>query len=239
MTRLEVALIAVLAAAPAFGQEFTLPEFTAADAGVPEPSPPPPPPLDANPAPKPQGPPPPPRWNRIAGSVGALVAGNAQVYLGGELTLLGELGTVKPAPEAGEIEGWLFLAGVNANYGRVHGAVCRGATFCAERFAGGLALKSGWARGRSGTDGSTKANLMFYGQLDVLASYYALPSAPLAPGVSAWELLMRLRLGVHWSRLGATAAKSNLTANVAFVVEGIPTRVNRGVSFGVVAGIAF
>lgn len=241
MIRFVLAAAVVLAsAAQAQGQEFTLPAFTSApDGGVPEPSPPPPPPADANPLiiPK-EKPPAQPRWNRIAGSVGALVTGNQQLYLGGELTLLAALGSLKPAGERA-VEGWLFMAGANANYGRVHGALCRGSTFCAERFAGGLALKSGWAKGAPGSDGGTRANLMFYGQLDVLAAYFSLPSAPLAPGVSAWEALLRLRLGAHWSRLGESAAKSNLTANVALVIEGVPTVVNRGVSFGLVGGIAF
>jgi hypothetical protein len=118
--------------------------------------------------------------------------------------------------------------------------VCLGSSFCGTRYAGGAAVKGGWGRGTPDRNGWTKASLMFYGQVDLLLGYLDIPAAPLAPGASSWEGIARLRLGVHFSSLGPTAAVNKVTLNGAFILEGIPfSATARGVSLGAALGVAF
>ncbi|MEW5739532.1 MAG: hypothetical protein AB1938_11435 [Myxococcota bacterium] len=245
-------------AASAFAQdEFSLPPFArppVPDAGVVAPSPPPMPPPDVAPEPAvdtnsplpptpPAAPRPPPelRWNRIAGTMSGLFLALQNVYLGGELSFLGGFGAPERSQtEPGNAEGWLMQVGVQASYGRLTGPVCLGSAFCGARYAGGLAVKGGWGRGVPDRNGWTKAGLMFYAQVDVLAGYLDIPPAPLAPGASSWEGIARLRLGLHYASLGATAAVNKVTLNAAFIIEGIPfSGTAKGVSLGAALGIAF
>lgn len=256
--------MAVMVPAIAWAQasEFDLPTFAPPppppmpDAGVASPTPPPLPPPDAVPMPPPESPAPtpppqadqgPPRprpelkWNRIAGTLSGLVLALQNVYLGAEVSFLGGFGApARSESEPGHAEGWLMQVGVQGSWGKLTGPVCLGSAFCGTRYAGGLALKGGWGRGVPDRNGWTKAGLMFYAQVDVLAGYLDIPSAPLAPGASSWEGIGRLRLGVHYSRLGATAAANKVTLNGAFVVEAIPfSRTATGVSIGAALGVAF
>lgn len=261
MTAVLLVLGPALARAQA-SDEFALPRFTpppaATDGGVTAPTPPPMPPPDAvppasadstapipapyeEPKPGPAKPPPEPKWNRIAGTISGLFLAMTNVYLGGEVSFLGGFGApVRSATEPGNAEGWLLQVGAQGSWGKLTGPVCQGSSFCGTRYAGGLALKGGWARGVPDKSGWTKAALMFYAQVDLLAGYLQIPSAPLAPGASSWEALGRLRLGVHYSSLGATAAQNKITLNGALVVEGIPASATaRGVSIGLALGVAF
>jgi len=242
-------LVVVPAAAWAQADEYTLPAFvTAPDAGVSEPSPPPPPPPDIPPevegadAPPPMPTPPPElKWNRVAGTVSGLFLAMQNIYLGGELSFLGGWGAPRRSEaEPGNAEGWLMQAGLQASWGKLTGPVCLGSSFCGTRYAGGAALKGGWGGGVPDRNGWTKAGLMFYGQVDLLLGYLDIPSAPLAPGASSWEGIARLRLGLHYSSLGSTAAANKVTLNGAFIVEGIPfSATARGVSIGAALGVAF
>jgi hypothetical protein len=260
-------MTAVLLLGPALARaqgndEFALPHFSpppsAADGGVTAPTPPPPPPPDAvplapadsttpvpapyeEPKPGPPKPPPEPKWNRLSGTLSGLLLAFTNVYLGGEMSFLGGFGApVRSETRPGDAEGWLLQLGAQANWGMLTGPVCLGSGFCGTRYAGGLVLKGGWARGVPDKAGWTRAELMFYAQVDLLAGYLLIPSAPLAPGASSWEALGRLRLGLHFSELGATAARNKLTLNGALVVEGIPASgIAKGVSIGLALGVAY
>ncbi len=226
-------------------EEFALPAF-AADAGVPDepegadagvPSAPPllPPPAPVRP--------PPPRWARVGGSLSLLFTGLTQVFLGGEVTLLGTLaGTPAPSTEAlGEAEGWLFQAGVQGGWGRVGAPQCRGSAFCATRAFGGVSFKGGWARGTvSLVDGVTRAQTMYFGQLDVDAAHFDIESAPLSPGRRTWELLTRLRAGLQWTSANTRATTTGVTLLGAAVVEAIPVSDGtQTVSLGFSLGLGF
>jgi hypothetical protein len=170
------------------------------------------------------------------------------LYLGGEVSVLGTLGTPTRSPSSpGAVEGWLWQVGGQGSLGFVSGTVCRGAGFCGTRGAGGLALKGGWGRGVPDREGWTTPSLMLYAQLDLLAGYFAIPSAPLVAEVSSWEAVGRLRLGAHFGALGGAPAApggapgaGRVTLNGALLIEVVPvSRASRGVSVGFLVGIAF
>lgn len=226
------------------GEEFSLPEFeenASPDAGFPEPSTPPMPEVA-----KPQGPPKPPpdpSWARLGGSVSVLFSALQSYYFGAELTLLATVaGTPVRSPTVvGEIEGFLLQVGGQASYGRVGNLICEGSPFCAQRISGGASVKGGWARGMpSVRDNVARTQTMYFGQFDLLASNFNIESAPLAPGVNAWELIVRGRLGVHFTSDAARTTFTGVTVFLAALVEGIPaSAVSRGVTFGFSAGVGF
>jgi hypothetical protein len=229
-------------AAFAQGEEFSMPAFsTAADAGLPVPTAPPLPVVE--PRPGPPRPPPPPTWSRIGGSTSLLFAGLRDYYLGAELSLLATLaGTPEHSPSVpGEVEGFLFQLGAQGGYGRGGGPLCLGSPPCATRVTFGLAVKGGWARGLPHIgDGVARAQTMYFGQLDVLAGHYEIESAPLSPGVRTWELIARLRLGLHFTSDASRATFTGVTLFLAALIEVIPvSSATRGVSIGACGGIGF
>jgi hypothetical protein len=256
-------MLAVVAPALVHAQpadEFSLPSFgpPPPDAGTATPTPPPLPPPDAVPAappewttpvpapheepkPGPPKPPPDPKWNRVAGTVSGLFVALTNIYLGGEVSFLAGFGApTRSQAEPTTAEGFLMQVGVQGSWGKLTGPVCLGSSFCGTRYAFGAAAKGGWASGTPDKAGWTKAGLMFYAQVDLLAGFLDIPSAPLVPGASTWEAVGRLRLGAHYSALGATAVANKVTLNGAFVVEAIPASATaRGVSIGVALGVAF
>jgi hypothetical protein len=139
------------------------------------------------------------------------------------------------------VEGFLLQLGAQGDYARVGGPRCGGTALCATRGAGGLALKGGWARGLpSVQDGVARAQTMYFGQLDVLVSHFDIESAPLSPGVHTWELVTRLRLGLHFTSDSNRVTTTGVTLLLAAVIEVIPlSSVTQGVSFGANAGIGF
>lgn len=219
-------------------EQYGLPSF-AADAGVEPSAPPLPPPVEA--PPPPPKPPPPPSWTKIGGSLSGLFTGLRDYFLGFEVTLLGTVVGVPARSEEvpGEVEGWVLQAGVQADYGRAGGALCRGTPFCASRAGGGLSLKGGWARGLPAvTDHVTRMQSMYFAQLDVLLTHFNIASAPLAPGMRTFELLTRLRLGVHLTAERSRVTTTGLTFFLAAVVEAIPVSSGtQGVSVGASAGL--
>lgn len=226
-------------AAFAQGEEFSLPPFEGpADGGLPDPSAPPLPP--ATPLP---GPPPPPSWSRFGGSASVLFTALREYYLGGEITLLINFaGTPVPSPTVpGEVEGLLFQLGGQAGYGRAGGLRCAGTALCAERISGGLAVKGGWGRGLPSVQtGVARAQTMYFGQLDVLLGNYDIESAPLSPGVNTWELITRLRLGLHFTSDASRVTFTGVTLLGAALVEVIPlSNATRGVSVGACLGMGF
>ena len=226
-------------AAFAQGEEFPLPEFAAADAGVPSAPPLP----EPEPPPAPPKPPPPPSWSRGGGSLSVLFTALRDYAVTGEISLLGTIAG-RPAPSdlvPGEVEGFLLQLGAQGDYARSGGPLCRGTALCATRGAGGLALKGGWARGLpSVQDGVARAQTMYFAQLDVLVSHFDIQSAPLAPGVHTWELVTRLRLGLHFTSESNRVTSTGVTLFLAAVIEAIPLSTGtQGVSFGGSAGIGF
>ena len=244
MRRVSRGLLLVLlmsTAAFAQGEEFSLPQFDEPDAGLPVPSAPPLPVVA--PAKGPPRPPPPPTWARLGGSTSFLIAGLRDYYLGAELTLVAAVaGTPIHSPTVpGEVEGFLFQVGAEGGYGRAGGPSCEGSKPCASRITFGLAVKGGWARGLPhAADGVARAQTMYFGQLDVLAGHYDIESAPLSPGVSTWELVTRLRLGLHFSSDASRATFTGVTLFLAALIEVIPaSSTTRGVSIGGCGGIGF
>ncbi len=239
--RIGLLVVMVLSgAAFAQGEEFNLPAFEG-DAGVREPSAPPlPPPV---PLPGPPKPPPPPSWSPLGGSASVLFTALTEYYLGAEVSLVATVaGTPAPSPSVvGEVEGFLFQVGGEVGYGRAGGMRCGGTALCATRISGGLAAKGGWARGLPNVrDGLTRAQTMYFGQVDVLLSNYDIESAPLSPGVNAWELITRLRLGLHYTSEGARVTFTGVTLFAAALLEVIPvSTATRGVSIGACFGIGF
>ena len=236
-------LLTVLSSA-AFAQvnEFALPQFEdLADAGLPVPSSPPLP--EVVPRPGPPKPPPPPTWSRLGGSTSLLFTALRGYSLGADLSLLARVaGTPVHSPTApGEVEGCLLSVGAQGGYGRAGGPLCEGTPLCATRISGGLAVKGGWARGLpSIRDGVARAQTMYFGQLDVLLSHYEIESAPLAPGLRTWELVTRLRVGLHFTSDANRATFTGVTLLVAGIVEAIPVSSGtRGVSFGLCGGLGF
>lgn len=236
-------LAMVSGVAYAQGEEFTLPPFEEgpADAGLPDPSAPPLPPVA--PPPGPPKPPPPPTWARLGGSASAVFSALENYYLGGELALLVTVfGVPVHSPVVpGEVEGFLLQAGLEGGYGRAGGLVCSGSAFCGTRASGGVALKGGWARGMpSLRDGATRAQTMYFGQVDVLLSNFDIESAPLSPGRNTWELLTRLRVGLHFTSDASRVTFTGVTLFAAAMVEVIAaSRFTRGVSLGLCLGIGF
>ena len=243
MRGLLVVLMVFSGAAFAQGEEFSLPAFQeqVVDAGLPDPSAPPLP--QVTPLPAPPKPPPAPSWARLGGSTSVLFSGLQSYSFSIEVALLVlVVGTPEHSPTVpGEVEGFLFQAGVEGAYGWVGGPLCQGTTFCAKRGAGGVALKGGWARGLPNVrDGVARAQSMYFGQLDVLASNFDLESAPLAPGVNTWELLTRLRLGFHFTSETARATFTGVTTFAAVFIEAIPvSKATRGITLGGCVGIGF
>lgn len=204
-----------------------------ADAGVLTP-----PPL---PVPEPVRPPPEPRWARVGGSVGVIGSGWRFHSLGLEASLLGTvLGTPAPSADApGEVEGWVLAAGAEGGWARAGGPIC-GDAFCGTRISGGLGAKGGWARGLpNARDGVTRLHTVYFAQLDVLLSYFSTPAAPLSPPIRVWELLTRLRLGVHLTtERSRLSSSTGFTFLVAAIVEAIPVSAEtRSVSVGLTAGL--
>lgn len=232
----------VSSAASAQGEEFAMPTFESpGDAGLPAPSAPPLP--DAVPLPGPPKPPPPPSWSRFGGSTSVLFSALREYYVGAELALLATLtGIPVPSPSVpGEVEGFLLQLGALGGYGRVGGPQCRGTVLCATRISGGLALKGGWARGMpSVRDSVARAQTMYFGQLDVLLSNFDIESAPLSPGLRTWELLTRLRVGLHFTSDASRVTFTGVTLFAALLLEVIPvSSYTQGVSLGFCAGIGF
>lgn len=249
-------LICCLCSSAAVAQvdaDFALPDF-AQDAGVPAPSPPPllpptplpgpppGPPAAARPQ-KPPPPPPPPSWSPLGGSTSLQFSGFKDVALTGELSLLAALPTTPHHSDEvpGEVEGALFMVGAQGLYGRVSGELCRGTAFCATRVGGGAVFKGGWARGLpSVKTGVARAQTMYFAELDVLLTHFSIESAPLSPGVRTFELLTRLRLGLHFTSDAARVTFTGVTLLLAGVVEVIPVSSGtQGISFGAAAGIGF
>ena len=232
-------LLVTVCSGPAFAQveEFPLPPFEF-DAGVSSAPPlpqPEPPPVAAKP-------PPPPFWTG-GGSASLNFSALRDYSLGGEVTLLTTVwGTPAPSEEEpGHVEGFLFQVGVQGDYARSGGPVCRGTPFCATRFSGGAALKGGWARGLPGlSDHATRTQTMYFAQLDVLLSHFDIESAPLAPGLKTWELVTRLRLGLHFIAPANRLTSAGVAFLVAAVIEAIPVSAGtQGVSFGASVGAGF
>jgi hypothetical protein len=243
---LKTVLLLMLFSSVAFAQaeEFGLPQFeeSASDAGVaPVPSAPPLPP-PASPI-KPVGPPPDPTWARLGGSASALFTALQNYYVGGEVALLVALaGTpVHSMAVPGEVEGFLFQAGLQAGYGRAGGPACGRSALCASRVSGGLAVKAGWARGLPNVrDSVARAQTMYFGQIDVLLSNFDIESAPLSPGLNTWELITRARAGLHFTSDASRVTFTGVTLFAAIVVEVIPvSSATRGVSLGGSIGIGF
>lgn len=186
---------------------------------------------------------PPPRWGRISGGVSLLATGLTQVFLGAEVALFGALaGTPAPSENhVGHAEGWLLMAGAHGAWGAVGADGCRGTPLCGTRGLGGLSLKGGWAHGLVDvSDGVAHPQAMYFAQLDVALSRFEIESAPLAPGLSTWELLTRLRLGLHWTS-GDAATNSNAFRFMATLVfEAIPVSDGtQTVSLGASLGLGF
>ncbi|PZR12693.1 MAG: hypothetical protein DI536_14040 [Archangium gephyra] len=227
----------------AFAQEadFVLPEFEARDAGFPEPTPPPTPAPDAV-APAVPRVPPTPRWAPIGGSLSAMFTAFQEYFLSAELSLLFTTVGVPKASETvpHEFEGWLMQLGGTAFVGTAGNAVCDGTVFCATRGGGGAALKFGWARGLPNVStGATRPQTMYFGQLDVMFSYFGIESAPLSPGLQTAELLTRLRLGVHLTT-GSRVTSTGFTFLLAGVFQAVPvSNGTQGVSFGANFGVGF
>jgi hypothetical protein len=239
-----VAFVLTVLSGVAFAQvdaDYALPAF-APDAGLLQETPALPvtlaPPLpEPTPPPKP---PPPPSWSRVGGSATALFTAMRDYFFGGELSLLG---TVAGTPQAsdfvpGEVEGWVFQVGAQGSYGRAGGPACRGTIFCATRVSGGVTIKGGWARGLPAVvDNVTRFQSMYFAQLDVSLSHFNIESAPLSPGLRTFELLTRLRLGLHFTSEGNRVTSTGVTLFAAAIVEAIPfSSGTQGVSLGACVG---
>lgn len=233
-------LLLSLISATTFAQEsdFVLPEFEARDAGFPEPTPPP------TPAPDTVTPrvPPTPKWAPFGGSLSAMFTAFQEYFLSAEFSLLVTTVGTPTASETAphEFEGWLLQLGGTAFVGTAGNAVCDGTVFCATRGGGGAALKFGWARGLPNvTTGYTRPQTMYFGQLDVMFSYFGIESAPLSPGLQTAELMTRLRFGVHLTT-GSRVTSTGFTFLIAGVIQAVPvSNGTQGVSFGANLGIGF
>lgn len=103
--------------------------------------------------------------------------------------------TLGPAPRSSaqtdELRGWRVQLGVAAGAGLLGGDLCE--RFCAERIFAGPSLRLGWLHGYAiGATGP-------FGRLEVLGGHALRSSAPLSPGLDAFELLTRLQLGWQWA----------------------------------------
>jgi hypothetical protein len=206
--------------------------------------PPPAPPLDNEwqlpPARKAPAPPPTPRWNHLAGSLSVLALGNERAFVGADLSVFGVLALRAPTPAPNALSGWLLFPGLQVNFGKVQSTQCGQAAFCADRFLAGVALKGGWANGHAGIDGGTRAETLYYAQLEVLGGRYNIPPAPLSRAASSWEGLARFRLGLHWSSQAADQKPAVLTVNASAMLEWVAlSTVTKGVSFGGCLGVSF
>ena len=172
-----------------------------------------------------------------------LVTALTTYFVGGDLSLLVNLfGTpVNSDTVPGEVEGWVFLLGVQGGYGRGGGTACEGGLFCATRASGGVVAKGGWARGLPHVgDSITRLQTMYFAQLDVLLAHYDIPSAPLAPGVKTFELVTRLRLGLHFTGEASRVTSTGITLMAAAIIEVIPvSNGTQGVSLGGCVGAGF
>ena len=240
MSRLLILIIVSSSAAWAQVDDFALPQFAEADAGLPAPSAPPLPEVIPLAAPRT---PPPPSWSTLGGSAALLVSGLTDYSVGVDLALMATLaGTpVRSEVMLGEVEGWLLQAGVEAGYAKAGGPRCSGPLFCAARILGGLAVKGGWARGLPhAADTIARPQTMYFGQLDVLLGHYEIESAPLSPGLKTWELVTRLRAGLHFTSEASRVTYTGVTVQLAALVELIPVSSGtRGVTIGGCAGIGF
>jgi len=247
------ALAVLLFAAAAHAQDFEMPDFAAAPDGgatVPEPTPPPPPPAsvtgvspDGGTAAPDAGVPAPPTLGPFSGHFGAFVLANQFIQLGVE-GAFGKVLAAPPAPKAGsdQVGGFVVIPGVEASFGRITSASsCGGTIFCGSRFTAGPMVKVGWASGVPGLGGWTRLQTMYFAQLGAMFGYSWIPSAPLAPGSQSVELVLRGRVGLHWSVFGSqTVTAKSGTLMAALLVEGIPLGgFTRGVLFGGTVGLAF
>lgn len=197
------------------------------------------PPVVANPVLTPTG----PTWSRLGAMATAVVTGSDSLFVGGDLALLVTL-LGRPSPSdavPGEVEGWVLQTGLVGGYGRVMRTQCRGSFLCGTRGYGGLALKGGWARGVPAVrDGVARLQTMYFGQLETLLSRFDIASAPLSPGVRTWELLLRLRLGLHLTLDSSRVSSTGVTFTGAVVIEGIPVSTGtQGIAFGGSVGVGF
>lgn len=228
-------------------ESYALPVFPGVDAGVPpvvdvapvpfiSPADPVPSEVPAKPRVIPT-----PVWGSIGGSISATFTGGRDYMLWGDtVVLFHAIGTPVASPLVpGAFEGWVLQAGPFAGVGRGGGPLCEGASFCATRVALGGSVKGGWAQGIPRlSDGVTRLFRMYFGQLEVAGARYGIASAPLSPGVGAWEMLLRTRVGVHLTPESSTSTAAVIV--VAAVVEAILfSPVTQGVSFGVTAGLAW
>ncbi|MFO0601404.1 MAG: hypothetical protein U0228_39250 [Myxococcaceae bacterium] len=234
--------------------EFSLPQF-AIDAGTPEPPPAPPPfelpeddtrgvpPPELDPTLAPPAPPPPPTWARLGVSATLVATALTTYFFGGDLAVLvTALGTPEHSKTVpGEVEGWVMQVGLEGGYGRAGGALCDGAIFCASRAFGGLVLKTGFARGLPHLgDSITRLQTFYFAQAEAALSHYDIPSAPLAPGVKTFELLTRLRFGLHLTSESNRRGSTGVTLMIAAIVEGVPvSKGTQGIAFGLSAGAGF
>lgn len=229
----------VWAALPDGGvDEFSLPSFG------------PPPTPEGEPAPSPTSAPavsPPalrvPTWARLGLMTSVLVTGSDSFFVGADLAMLVTVaGQPKPSDSVpGEVEGWVLQTGLEGGYGRAMRKQCRSSFLCASRGFGGLTLKGGWARGLPAVvDGVTRLQTMYFAQLDTLLSRFDIPSAPLSPGVRTWELLLRLRIGLHFTAEASRVTSTGVTLTGAVVLEAIPVSTGtQGVSVGGSVGVGF
>jgi hypothetical protein len=254
---MRVALLALVLSSPAVAQstppdEFSLPTFDNAPT-PPEPPPPVPQPftpdapqLTQPPTPQPRmlaRPPPEPTWARLGASASLLATGLTGYYVGGDLALMVTvLGTpINSETVPGEVEGWVMQLGAEGAYGKAGTKQCQGALFCATRISGGLVLKGGWARGLPHIgDGITRLQTMYFAQAEVLLSHFLIESAPLVPGVRTWELLTRVRFGLHFTSEASRVTSTGVTLMVAAVIEAVPvSKGTQGVAFGASFGAGF
>ena len=241
MSRLLILVMAWSGVAWAQVDDFALPQFEGpADAGLAAPSAPPLPEVEQIAAPRV---PPPPSWSRLGGSAALLVSGLTEYSVGVDLALLVTLvGTpVRSELVLGEVEGWLFQAGLEGGYAKAGGVRCSGPLFCASRILGGLAFKGGWARGLPhAADNVARTQTMYFAQLDVLLGRFEIESAPLSPGLKTWELVTRGRAGLHFTSEASRVTYTGVTLQLAAMVEVIAiSSGTRGVTIGGCAGIGF
>ncbi|MFT3706585.1 MAG: hypothetical protein QM817_02855 [Archangium sp.] len=229
--------------------EFSLPNF---DNGQPQPIEPPQPQTQEQQA-DPSQPPPPPRmnarpppdpsWTRLGATATLLATGLNGYFFGGDLALmLTVLGTpVSSETVPGEVEGWVLQVGAEGGYGRAGVKQCQGAIFCGNRTSGGFVFKGGWARGLPHVgDSVTRLQTMYFAQAEVLLSYFLIESAPLSPGVKTFELLTRVRIGLHFTGDANRVTNTGVMLMAAAVIEAIPvSKGTQGVSFGLSFGAGF
>jgi hypothetical protein len=252
---LRVMLLVLASASAALAQaipptdEYVLPDFGPAPVPLPTPPAPSLPPLPSPPLiTPPRTPPPtttlkpikeqPPFWVPFTAGLGGIAVFGRTLFYGVEAFGLGRIGRPEPRGlQRREVGGWVFEPGGEVAYGRLNGPVCLNAmTACGNRFLGGATVRVGWAQGFAPPSGETSPAQLFFGQLSVLGGATWVPDAPLQPGLTWGELVVRLRAGLHWSlgRMSRFAVVGTL------VLEIVPIGAQtQGVMGGASLGIAF